>query len=183
MKHFHYPVTAEQLRELCHPDPGHAFAEPFRWGDDWGVANGWLGLRVRTFLDCEWVSAEAVERIERLPWGRFEKVQDDWGKLDDRRGGLWRHGESRVWQRLQDGRAVPWTLQRVNVGPGCVQVTRGMLQLVSKLPRAEVNLGPMGQEWLMVRFNGGEGFLKGFEGKERRSTGLWLWQGQDDLGI
>lgn len=189
MKYYHYPVTVEQVSEWCSPDERSVFAAPFRWGDDWGVANGWMALRVRSFLDCDRECPEAVERIGRLPWDVLVNAMvppggEKWGNLDERRGGLWRGGEVRVWQRAMvhgKSRWVPWTLKRVTVGPYRRQVTQGMLQLVSKLPRAEVWLGDGPDGWLMFRFNGGYGLAKTF--KEARPGGLWIWQPQDKLNL
>lgn len=186
MKHFHFPLTADQVQAFAYPGGGDCFSAPFIWpaADGWGCASGWAALRVRTFIDCARADQAAVERIERLPWEFFEREtkEKDWGKLDDRRGGLWRHGEKRIWQQMAGGRWVPRKLDRVNMGIQGVQVTVGLLQLVSKLPRAEVFTGLADPRWLFFRFNGGEGVVKAFENQEKRPCGFWLWQPQDMFG-
>lgn len=110
MKHYHYPVKVEDVREFAHPDPDDAFGDVFRWGEDWGVANGFLALRISSWLDCERECPEAVARIERLRWSFFDLPTDgrrDWGKLDERRGGLWQRGALDFWGRGRSGGAAP----------------------------------------------------------------------------
>lgn len=194
MKHFPYPITLEAVAEFCHPDPANVFGQPFRWGDDWAVANGFAVMRVRSFLDCDREAPEAVARIEALPWSFFAPRRDDelgtagsrtdakaWGKLDDKRPALWKHGKSPFWQQTAAGAWFRRTLRRVEVGESGVQVTVPGLQLVSKLPRAEVFTGRTALPWCFFRFNGGEGMLRGFEGKDRRPCGYWIFKGRTDF--
>lgn len=182
MKHFRYPIALEHAFEFCRPERRGCFIAPFKWGENWGAANGFLAIRIRTFLDCDRESPEAVSRVETLPWRFFldEAKQADpklWGKLDDRRGGLWRAGEREFWDRTARN-STRVTEPRINVGAGMVQVTLPTVQLISKLPRAEVFTGHA--DMLFFRFNGGEGLAVPFPRHDRGTAAFSIFAPSHD---
>lgn len=182
MKHYHYPVRVEDVREFSHPDPNDAFGDVFRWGEDWGVANGFLALRISSWLDCERDCPEAVERVERLRWSFFDHPTEkaDWGKLDDRRGGLWKRGEAKFWNQSQSGKWYRRTLRNIAVGDAGVRLTWATLQLISKLPRVEIYIRNAGhRDWAFFRFNGGTGIAMAVAEKAPQAI-YSLWQRPDD---
>lgn len=179
MRSFGYPLKLEHVLEFTRPDPTGCFAAPFKWGDGWGVANGFLALRVRTFLDCDRESPEAVKRVESLPWHFYELEEANrdpksWGKLDDRRRAIWKRGELEFWDRT-----APNTQRvkepRVAIGRSCATITLPALQLIAKLPRVEVFTGPA-DGGLFFRFNGGEGIAVPFPRHDRGEIAFHLFR-------
>lgn len=141
---------------------GHPYSQPFKWGEDVGVSNGWVALRIHTFIDCDRECPEAVTRIEKQRWSFFDMNLPDtnWGRLDDRRAGLWKFGPMSMWGKTGSGKVYAKTLRRIRVGNVTV-VSQPILQFISKLPRAEVYTAGGYGEPLFFRFNGGEGIAAG----------------------
>lgn len=179
MKHFHHPLTPEALDAFCSPAQDSCFAAP--WGSDGATyaANGYCVLRYdRDFAYT--VNQEAASRIAPLPW-RFHTSDalraTAWGELDRVRGGLWRDGLQEPFGTSPDGKRFAKIARRVLVGESYVCVPVPILQLISRLPRAEVYTGPLGAEWLLFRFNGGIGLAKGL----KRNAGYHIFKPKPGL--
>jgi hypothetical protein len=155
---FPFPLQLGALDLFCHPtDPD--FMAPM-WKDAQALVGcGWIALRVdRGYWDAsdfEPASAAFLARFETLPWSRFTGIPDEWQRLDDIRGRLYRHAPVYPW--TAKGKCAPSRVWRV----GETFLGRlSHLQLIARLPRCEVHLGVMGREApLLFRFNGGLGML------------------------
>ena len=179
MKNFTHPLTPEALAAFCSPATDSCFADP--WGVDGATyaANGYCVLCYeRDFAYTG--NHEAQSRIEALPWAFHHSATlraTAWGELDRVRGGLWRDGLLEPFGTSPDGKRFAKIARRVLVGESYVCVPVPILQLISRLPRAEVYTGPLGAEWLLFRFNGGIGLAKGL----KRTAGYHIFQPKPGL--
>ncbi len=155
---FPFPLQLGALDWFCHPTDTD-FLAPV-WKDGQALAgNGYTALRVdRGYWDArdfEPASPAFLMRFETLPWARFHGIPDEWHKLDDIRGHLYRSAPTYPW--TAKGKCAPSRVWRV----GATFLARlSHLQLIARLPRCEIHLGVMGPEApLLFRFNGGLGML------------------------
>jgi hypothetical protein len=155
---FPFPLQLGALDWFTHPtDPD--FMAPM-WKDGQAlVGNRYIALRVdRGYWDAkdfEPASAAFLARFETLPWSRFHGIPDEWHKLDDIRGLLYRNAPIYPWKA--NGKCAPsrvWLVGTTFLG------RLSHLQLIARLPRCEIHLGVMGREApLLFRFSGGTGML------------------------
>jgi len=164
MKHFIHPLTLENFAELCSPQVGSCFAQPWEADDHTWAANGYLAVRYGRSYGLE-PSTEAQERVAVLPWHFFDKETktENWGNLDLVRGGIWKTGPLEPWGQTPDGRMYARISRCTLVGDSFVCIPTPILQLITKLPRCEVFKGSSSRDWLFFRFNGGEGIAKGLK--------------------
>lgn len=157
---FGYPMTLAGLREFCHPGGG-PLSQPIQWGVDTVACNGWVVVRLETAVEKyeEHPEADRVRlRIEGAPWDRARLVPEDaWRNLAERRATLLRYGSWPAFG-LKRGKWNLRTLRMVGVGDGFV-TTEALLQMVARLPRAEIAVQTLGAGWLPFRFRGGTGML------------------------
>lgn len=151
---FSFPLPVLALDEFRHPAEGHLFHRAVRHGGEVLAGNGYVALRARkgNWLDEDFpvASAEFLGRFGKLPWARFEKLQDAWEALDRQRGRIFE--SARIGQWL-DGKVAPAPVWEVN---GKIRVRLSHLQVVAMLPRAEVYVGHADRtDPLFVRFTGG----------------------------
>lgn len=160
-KGFPYPLPVEALKEFCHPVEGHIMARPMRRGGEILAGNGYMAIIARrgNWIDAEFPEAapEFLARLEKLRWGRLFEVMaksEAWDALDRLRGTLGRHGPLEVWN---SGKIHACPIWRVRDS----LVRLSMLQLVARLPRAEVYTGPQAlpEDGMMFRFSGGCGIV------------------------
>lgn len=160
---FPYPLPEYALGEFCSPVAGSVFDAPARVGSEIVAANGFLAIRAHRggWIDSEFAEArpEFVTRFGKLPWGRWDGLGDDWRTLD--RQTMMRRGEIGLWLK---GKPAPSPVWRV----GNVQVRLSMLQLIARLPRAEVQWTGDRDTPLFFRFSGGRGMVA-------RDERLALW--------
>lgn len=158
---FPFPLPESALGEFCHPAAGHALARPMRRSGEILVGNGYLAMIARkgNWIDAEFPEAtpEFMARLEKLRWGRLFEVMahsEAWDALDRMRGTLGRHGPLEVWNA---GRIHACPIWRVRDA----LVRLSMLQLVARLPRAEVYTGQQAlpEDGMMFRFSGGCGIV------------------------
>lgn len=168
MRSFGYPLTTEHALEFCRPDPRGAFCAPFRWGEDFGAANGVVAIRIESYIEGAQDSPEAVARVAKLPWSAFPGLAKDtkwWGALDDRRAAIWKRGELDYWDRTATRGSRRVTEPRVGIGKSCMTIPLPLLQLIAKLPKVEVYTGPA--NYLYFRFRGGQGIAVPFPRHDR----------------
>ena len=153
---FPYPLQMGSLEAFCHVVEAHDLGRPY-WHQGEAVAvSGYVAVRAARGLwvksDFEEMPAGLVERLERLPWGVFARAIKDeaqWRVLAE--ANLFRFGAIGAWLK---GRPAPTRVVRVN---DTHLVRLSFLQLVARLPRCEVYLGPT--EVLIFRFSGGIGMM------------------------
>lgn len=154
---FPYPLTECALPEFCNPALGHVLSKPVRDAAEIIAGNGFVVLRAHRgrWLDSDFPRASAafLERINKIPWGRFESLSDDrWRDLCGVRQMIDRRGSIGFWQ---DGTAKvsPSPVWRV----GSVYVRLSLLQLIARLPRVAVAWTEDLDSPLWFRFTGGRG--------------------------
>lgn len=164
MRPFRHPLDLPSLREFCHPgDPD--FIAPFRHpSGDIVAANGYLALRLQRGPTCHDPDIPAArdsarDRIDLLPWGRFTPA------VPSLVAPVWRDFDSaRIWL-FPPGRKPPalWHQRRLNLTEsvwtaGAMHLPLPLLQLVSRLPRAEAWIDG-NRDFLPIRFSGGIGLI------------------------
>lgn len=155
---FGYPLPVEALGAFCHPEPWHALCRPVRSGTEVLAGNGYLALRVERGrwlpADFQQGSAEVLGRFGKIPWGTFPQASENWKALHEVEAQIFSHGEIHPWK--ESGLA-PTPIWRV---ANEINVRLSFLQLVAKLPRAEVWVGSTsGVAPLWFRFSGGLGMI------------------------
>jgi hypothetical protein len=173
---FNFPLPPEALDHFRHPGGIRCFESAGI--DSEGrviVANGFVALRISSFMpDQEPATERLIERVESLPWSRFDSIEDraeGWRSLDDVRGSLYRFPPRPIWE--PGTRA--WHFRRQPaVGIGAATVCQfATLQLIARLPRPEVwTLGEF-RHPVFFRFNGGQGIIPHFDGLEIPSFRLF----------
>lgn len=160
MRHsFKYPLPETALVEFSHPVPSHQFARPARHDGEIIAANGYVVLRAHrgAWMDRDFpeASQEALERLGKLPWGQWPRIAGsaEWEPLDAQSGRIYDHAM-----------ISPFLLGKIAPSPVVcvaeVPVRLSLLQLVARLPRAEVYTGPSDREHpLWFRFSGGRGCI------------------------
>lgn len=158
-KGFPFPLPESALAEFCHPDERHTLARPMRAGREILAGNGYMAIRCRkgNWIDREFPEADRyfLERFDKLPWHRFAELtaSDAWDALDTVRGPMSRHGALAVWNGTKTQACPIWRV-RDHV------VRLSFLQLVARLPRAEVFTGPASRaDGMFFRFSGGVGIV------------------------
>lgn len=151
MRNFPYPLPLHALAEFCHPAPASILSRPVSHGGETLVGNGHLALRIRKgqWMDSEHAAASAayLERFERLPWD-FAPTALEWHCLDDVRGTLFRGAAIGFWFNGEPAPCpVVWVAETI-------RVRLSLLQLIARLPRAEI-CARLGE--LLIRFSGGIG--------------------------
>jgi len=170
---FRHPVHRDHLPYFVHPGGVPEFEAPFLHDGVVHCNNGWLAIRFHNMpTDGIEENAEASEKMAKVPWGDIAKCtdQDNWRPLHDARASLFKFGARPCWHRVDDAfqpilRPLCW------VGPGRVADV-GFLQLLSRLPRAEVWAWDVGRKLpVFVRFNGGEAILAPIQEDHWNATG------------
>lgn len=159
-KGFPFPLPESALAEFCHPAETSGLSVPMRMGNEIVAANGYMAIRCRrgAWIDAEFPEAwtDFSARVEKLPWARFETItkSDAWDALDLLRGALGRHGPLAVWNGGKIHACPIWRVRDA-------LVRLSMLQLVARLPRAEVFTGPPANadDGMFFRFSGGIGIV------------------------
>jgi len=167
---FNFPMQPDALPYFCHPWL-RPFHEPKRMpgGSEIYAASGYVAIRVRRghWFAEEYPEAcpEFIERVNSLPWDRFEPdprslVPPKWRNVDDARGTIYRDGPLDLWTP----RSKPVLEPLVHVCGGPL-VPLPMLQLLARLPRCELRMmGARGP--LLFRFTGGEGIVADYFRKQ-----------------
>lgn len=169
-----YPLPAHALETFRRPHPAHALHGIHRHDGELLVGNGYVAVRAHRglWMPSEYPEAagEFLERFGALPWER--PLAGPWRALDEASAALWRRGEIGMWDGDRLAASPVWlvvdTLVRLSV-----------LQLVARLPRAEVLVGNADREDPMFfRFAGGRGIIA----RDRRLTqwSFHLWPPRHD---
>ena len=156
---FPYPVPPEVLEAFRHVKAGHDFEFPRRVGLEVVAANGYAAIRCQRgrWLDAEYEEAGGpfLYRLGGIPWDRFGRLEDwRWKSLDGIRAAMFAHGVHGFWIEGKE-RVNPCPVWRV----GDVVVRLSLLQLVGRLPRAEVAWTGDSDSPLWFRFSGGRGAI------------------------
>jgi hypothetical protein len=153
---FPYPLPATALEEFRHPEDWHGLRHIVRHGDEVLAGNGYVAIRCERgrWLDADFREApgQFLERFGKLPWHAFPRGCELWRPLADVASVLNERAAHGLWLR---GRLAPSPVWRV----GGVLVRLSMLQLVARLPRAEVNWTDHPESPLWFRFSGGHGLI------------------------
>lgn len=156
---FHHPVPAAALDYFVHPRPGHHYAAP-AWGRDSKLycSNGYIAIRFFGFPSSFGrAPMTMVDRLLRLPWrsrSEFEKPSD-WRSIDDCTGDLFAPGVLPMWKSERGGFCVDPCV-RLN---HAALLPLASLQLISRLPKAEIYTVIARGQPIPFRFRGGEGLL------------------------
>jgi len=154
---FPYPLQVGTLEEFTHPAEAHAYHHPLPAGTVTYAANGYVALRCHsgmwTASDFPVPAADALARLQALPWHVFDKVDDqcEWRPLDDIKPLLLRYGSIHPWMK---GRPAPSPVVMVAEK---WRIRLSHLQLISRLPKAEILIGPAYH--IAFRFSGGTGLV------------------------
>lgn len=154
-----FPLPHHALAEFCHPSPASPFHEPRQQGRETIVANGHLALRITkgNWFDSDIPPAEdAPEFLERIGKLDFAApfTSPHWQPLEDVAPRLFAHGSISLWL---NGKRAPSPVVFV---AGRFRARLAVLQLVSRLPRAEIHTGPADpSKPLWFRFSGGSGLI------------------------
>lgn len=158
MERFSYPMRMHVLDEFRHPAEWHGLHHARRHGDEVLAGNGYVAIRVKRGMwlesDHAPASAEFLSRWGKLPWKRFEALENDWRATDSQSGKLFAKAEIGFWM---DERPAPSPVWRVNEA---TLVRLSLLQLVARLPRCEIYTGRQNMnEGVFLRFSGGIGII------------------------
>ena len=153
-KSYPYPLPADALAEFLPPSAWHVLGRACRHEGEILAGNGYVALRAArgAWLDHEFPEAggEFVARFGKLPWGRWPAGKDEeWRLMAERGAELATTGEVGLWLK---GKLAPSPVWLVNDK----RVRLSLLQLVARLPRAEVFTGRQdADDPVWVRFSGG----------------------------
>lgn len=158
MKQSHpYPLPLHALDDFRHPAEWHLFHHSRLHAGEVLAGNGYVALRATkgAWLDSDHqpATAEYLGRFSKLPWARWGQLVDDWRPLDAHRGRIFERAQHGLWL---DGRLAPSPVWAVNE----IRVRLSLLQVVARLPRAEVYCGSWNaDDPLWFRFSGGIGLI------------------------
>jgi hypothetical protein len=162
---FPNPLDVATLEAFCHPVPGNDLAAPVRIGAEIVAANGFLALRAHRgrWLDADFPepSAGQLRRIDALPWESAAHLPEFWKPLELIKAHLFRFAPIGPWAIDKHGHPT----ERLCATPvwkcgDAHPVRLSFLQLISRLPRAEVFVGPQGNRRpLYFRCTGARGIV------------------------
>lgn len=149
MKSFGYPITSESLAHFLDPDGGR----PLLWEDHtYFTTEHWTLRTTQATAAFPSPSHPITAELERI-FEKFPTIPDkDWKPLDDLRSLLCKF-PARIWERTQFRHHLQsYPLVKINA----TLAQRGILQLATRLPRAEVCTGHQFSDHLAIRFRSGE---------------------------
>lgn len=166
---WHYPPPPEALEYFVHPGDHQGLQRPGLDAEGRTlVSNGYLAIRFETFFpDIPPPTKRLTLAIKNAPWSRFEPLEQNpkpWRPLEDAIPQLFKHGPKPIWERTR----TRYHIRRapsVRVGHGAT-TSLALLQLITRLPRAEIFTGTDMHSPLFVRFNRGRAILAPWDGYE-----------------
>lgn len=163
---FPNPLDEATLAAFCHPIPSHALAKPLRIGGEILAGNGYLCLRAHRgrWLDSDFPEAapEQQARLETLKWGVIERLAPaHWQPLAMRKPLLFKFAPFHLWAYDQHdqptGKCHPCPIWKCG---DAHPVRLSILQLISRLPNAQVWTGPQAaRQPLYFRCTGARGIV------------------------
>ncbi len=160
---FPHPLHIGTLEAFCHPAPGHLLSAPHVTGSgresEVLAGNGYLAIRVSRglWLDSDFAPppADFIPRFDSLPWARFTDLNpEEWRPLADVRTQLFRKASLSPWLGHRVAPSPVWIVAESH------RVRLSHLQLISRLPRAEVWCGhATNSDPLFLRFTAGIGII------------------------
>lgn len=157
---FPYPLPLDALRAFTHRRPDHPLHNVWRYGDGLAACNGWAAIRCNRgmWLDKDHPEAtgETLRRLDALPWKHHSTLPATlgWIPLDDHRGRIMSRPLS-LWQD-KESKLSPSPIWLIAAS---ARVRLSLLQLVARLPRAEIHPPGSPSSPMAFRFSGGTGFL------------------------
>lgn len=159
---FRFPLPAEALPYFCHPTR-QGFTEPVRHPDGRVyAASGFVCFRVSRFQgmpsDYPEASPEFIKKVDALPWAKFlpdpnQPRAAEWRKMDDSRATIYSGGALPLW--IEERKKPPiYNRDTLVVTAGGPLVPLAMLQLLARLPKAEVRMTYGYDVPLLVRCSG-----------------------------
>lgn len=151
---FPYPLPEYALAEFRHPAEWHDLGRVYRQHGEMLAGNCYVALRAHrgAWLEQEFDGAPGsfLARFDKLPWNRWPAGKDhEWRMLREQAAALGERGTIGLWLK---GKLAPSPVWMVNE----VRVRLSLLQLVARLPRAEVFTGRQDAgDPLWIRFSGG----------------------------
>jgi hypothetical protein len=184
-----WPVSSDLLAPFCHPQSGHAFSLPFTINGTTYAANGWLALKLdkpepKSFRPHPNPRAETrLAGILPEDWRpRGAPIDMDhergWRRLDEKGGAIWKLGPIPFWVK-REGKWNAAPDPRVIVG--CRSIPLALIQLIARLPRAEIwTCNPLdcrmrGSRAVPFRFNGGCGVIANWKDGHAGERGWHLF--------
>lgn len=163
---FPNPMTEDVLAAFCHPVPTHALDRPIRIGTEIIAGNGYVCLRAHRgrWFDDEFQEASEAQkkRIESLTWGTIDQLDaGHWIPMESVKPQLFKFAPLALWaidkHGHPTGKCHPCPIWKCgNSHP----VRLSLLQLISRLPRAEVWTGPQSaRQPLYFRCTGARGII------------------------
>jgi hypothetical protein len=165
---FGHPLTEWDVRQFTHPDPSDSLHRVhINAAGQILAANGTVALRVENgrWLPADFTPAPpaVLDRLAKLPWEKFpvDAPPEQWRAMDEAIPALFRFQFDPVFER-KAGTPPRWKFfpsvpVRVADGP---DVALGILQLISRLPRAELHVEGLRRESpVFFRFTGGAGVI------------------------
>lgn len=137
----------------------HPFSRPMRGDGEIMAANGYMALRAYRghWLDRDYPNADAafLERLNRLPWERYQAIRPEaWRPIDSIADKLRFRGTLALWQ-AGTTRLSPSPVWRV----GRPLARLSMLQLLARLPRCELAWQEFPESPLWFRCSGARGCI------------------------
>lgn len=160
---FYYPAPMEAAEFFCDParDP---FKTPYTHGYKVLAANGYVAIRFGNYKAGPDAYGEApfrfLKRFWTLPWDDFDREPSEWRSMDDSRGTIYGRGELLPLWTPNDKGGFSFTRDKLVCTAGGPLVPLALLQLLARLPRAEVRMcHNYFRDPLFVRFKGGQAIV------------------------
>jgi hypothetical protein len=148
-KPFGYPVTCEHLAHFLDPDGGR----PLLWEDHTYFQSAHWTLRTTQATAAVNAPSHPLTPAQEAIFARFpQPTEKDWVPIDTI-APILNKFPARIWERTQFRHHLQ-TYPLVSIGAAVAQ--RGILQLASRLPRAEICTSLHFHPFIAIRFRSGE---------------------------
>lgn len=181
---FDFPFPVKAWPYFVHPNKP-ALSRAYLHEDSLVFSNGFLAMQVDRFQfppePPDPAPAEFLERWSRAPWSHHEAADKlkHWRPLDDAGHAIWKLGPRPVWER---GSKQYHIRRDPLVTIGIATVTQlALVQLCTRLPRAEAYTNGQKSDPVFIRFNGGRAILASFDHPDQALPFTILAPRRDDL--
>lgn len=161
-KPFGHPLPLTALDHFCHPTIPE-FLTPYTLENgETQAASGYIAIRTTVPLPtCPSPPPAFSERFNKLPWHRFTTLSNghfekDWADLEHAALLLFKFGPKPLWHGTT--KIHPTTATPVRVGDAAIAFLP-YLQLLFRLPRAQIMTSNHLQDPILCRFNGGQAII------------------------
>lgn len=163
-KPFGHPIPMSALEHFCHPTvPEFQVPVTLPTGET-AAASGYIAIRTTIPLELTPAATPAfIQRFEKLPWSTFDRLSHpsfdkDWKPLEDAALTLFRFGPKPLWHHTPNNPVVPTNATPVRVGDAAI-APLACLQLLFRLPRAQILTSNRLGDPIFCRFNGGRAII------------------------